>query len=189
MPKNGQRGEKMSLTIEMLLGKTGFETGDENQILIDAMKSARDYFISSTLGYEGYSSDEDVGLDDIVIDGAKEPKRIIKRAEMWNDEINERLEKEFQKVLRIYEANPKEGFVKALSSACDYSLDSDNRTSCYVIKKLLESFDDEVAYGSDYGIIFESCGDLHAKLRDEELQKIREHPEGYFIAVISVRGE
>lgn len=181
----------MSLSIQMLLGKSDFDeyTSDENQILVDTMKSARDDFISSTLGYEGYSSDEDVGLDDIVIDGAKEPKRIIKRAEMWNDEINERLEKEFQKVLRIYEANPKEGFVKALSSACDYSLDSDNRTSCYVIKKLLESFDDEVAYGSDYGIIFESCGDLHAKLRDEELQKIREHPEGYFIAVISVRGE
>lgn len=178
----------MSLTIEMLLGKSGFETDDEDQILMDAMKSARDDFISSALGYEGYSSDEDVGLDDVVIDGAKEPERLIKRAEMWNDEIDERLEKEFQKVLRIYEANPKEGFVKALSLACDYSLDSDNRTSCYAIKKLLESFDDEVAYGGDYGIIFESCGDLHAKLRDEELQEIRNHPERYFVAIISVQG-
>lgn len=181
----------MSLSIKMLLGKSGFDenTCDENQILVDAMKSARDDFISSALGYEGYSSDEDVGLDDVVIDGAKEPKRLIKRAEMWNDEIDGRLEKEFQKVLRIYEANPKEGFVKALSSACDYSLDSGNRASCYTIKKLLESFDDEVAYGSDYGIIFESCGALHAKLYDGELQEIRNHPERYFVAIISVHGE
>lgn len=181
----------MSLSIQMLLGKSGFDeyAEDENQIILDAMKSARDDFISAALGREGYSLDEDVSLADVLVDGAKEPKRLITRAEMWNSEIDERLEKEFQKVLRIYEANPKEGFVKALSSACNCSLDSDNRTSCYAIKKLLESFDDEVAYGSDYGIIFESCGDLHAKLRDEELQKIREHPEGYFIAVISVRGE
>lgn len=178
----------MSLTIEMLLGKSGFETDDEDQILMDAMKSARDDFISSALGREEYSDDEDVSLDDILIDGSKEPEKLIKRAESWNEEISERLEKEFQKVLRIYEANPKEGFVKALSSACDYSLDSDNRTSCYAIKKLLESFDDEVAYGSDYGIIFESCGDLHAKLRDEEIREIREHPENYFVAIISVQG-
>ena len=179
----------MSLTIEMLLGKTGFETGDENQILIDAMKSARDDFMDSVLGYAGYSVDADVDLDDVMIDGAKEPTKLIERAESWNSEIEERLEKEFQKVLRIYEANPKEGFVKALSSACNLPWGSDSRTSCYAIEKLLESFDDEVTYGSDYGIIFESCGDLHAKLRDEELQEIREHPEGYFIAVISVRGE
>lgn len=179
----------MSLTIEMLLGKSGFETGDEKQILMDAMKSARDDYISSALGYEGYSCDEDVGLDDVLIDGAKEPKRLITRAEMWNSEIDERLEREFQKVLRIYETNPQEGFVKALSSACDCSLDSDKRTSCYAIKKLLESFDDEVAYGTDYGIIFNSCGYLHAKLYDEELQEIRNHPENYFVAIISVHGE
>ena len=179
----------MSLTIEMLLGKSGFETGNENQNLIDAMKSARDDYISSALGYEGYSCDEDVGLDDVLIDGAKEPKRLITRAENWNDEINERLEREFQKVLRIYETNPQEGFVKALSSACNCSLDSNDRTSCYAIKKLLESYDDEVAYGSDYGIIFNSCGYLHAKLYDEELQEIREHPERYFVAIISVHGE
>ena len=134
----------MSLTIEMLLGKSGFETGDEKQILMDAMKSARDDYISSALGYEGYSCDEDVGLDDVLIDGAKEPKRLITRAEMWNSEIDERLEREFQKVLRIYETNPQEGFVKALSSACDCSLDSDKRTSCYAIKKLLESFDGQM---------------------------------------------
>lgn len=171
----------MSLSIKMLLGKSGFDenTCDENQILVDAMKSARDDFISSALGREEYSNDDDVSLDDVVLDGAKEPEKLIKRAESWNSEIDGRLEKEFQKVLRIYEANPKEGFVKALSSACN----------CYAIKKLLESFDDEVAYGSDYGIIFESCSDLHAKLRDEELLEIRKHPEGYFIAVISVFGE
>ena len=181
----------MSISITMLLGKSGFDeyTRDENRILVDAMKSARDDFMDSVLGYAGYSVDANVDLDDVMIDGAKEPTKLIERAESWNSEIKERLEKEFQKVLRIYEANPKESFVKALSSACDYSLDSDNRTSCYTIKKLLESFDDEVAYGSDYGIIFESCGDLHAKLRGEELQEIRKHPEGYFIAVISVRGE
>lgn len=181
----------MSLSIQMLLGKSGFDeyAKDENQIMLDAMKSARDDFISAALGREEYSLDEDVSLDDVLVDGAKEPEKFIKMAENWNDEIGERLETEFQKVLRVYEANPKEGFVKALSEACSRSLDSESRTSCYAIKKLLESFDDEVAYGSDYGIIFDSCGDLHAKLRDEELQEIRKHPEGYFIAVICVRGE
>lgn len=144
------------------------------------------YYISSALGREGYSVDADVDLDDVMIDGAKEPTKLIERAESWNSEIEERLEKEFQKVLRIYEANPKEGFVKALSSACNLPWGSDSRTSCYAIEKLLESFDDEVTYGSDYGIIFESCGDLHAKLRDEELQEIRKHPEGYFVAIIRV---
>ena len=176
----------MSISITMLLGKSGFETDDENQILMDAMKSARDDFMDSVLGYAGYSVDADVDLDDVMIDGAKEPTKLIERAESWNSEIEERLEKEFQKVLRIYEANPKEGFVKALSSACNLPWGSDSRTSCYAIEKLLESFDDEVTYGSDYGIIFESCGDLHAKLRDEELQEIRKHPEGYFVAIIRV---
>lgn len=181
----------MSLSITMLLGKYDFdeETCDEHQILVNTMKSARDAFSRCALGYEEYSEDDDVSLNDVMIDGSKEPEKLIKRAENWNGEIDERLEKEFQKVLRIYEANPKEGFVKALTSACNRPLDSDNRTSCYAIKKLLESFDDEVAYGSDYGIIFESCGDLHAKLRDEDLQEIREHPERYFIATISVYGE
>ena len=181
----------MSLSIQMLLGKSDFDeyTSDENQILVDTMKSARDDFISAALGREGYSNDDDVSLADVLVDGAKEPEKLVKRAESWNDEIGERLETEFQKVLRIYEANPKEGFVKALSEACNRPFDSDNRTSCYAIKKLLESFDDEVAYGSDYGIIFESCGDLHAKVREEELREIRKHPEEYFLAIICVRGE
>ena len=47
----------------------------------------------------------------------------------------------------------------------------------------------EVAYGTEYGIIFNSCGYLHAKLYDEELQEIRNHPENYFVAIISVHGE
>lgn len=177
----------MNISIKMLLGKSGFDedTCEENQILMATMKSARDDFIYRAIGYKGYSKDDDVSFDDVLIDGAKEPEKLIKRAESWNNEIGERLENEFQKVLRIYEVNPKEGFVKALSSACR-SFGSDNYTSCYAIRKLLESFDDEVAYGSDYGIIFESCGYLHAKLHDEELQKIRKHPEGYFIATISV---
>lgn len=181
----------MSISITMLLGKSGFDedTCDEKQILMNAMKSARDDFMDSALGYAGYSVDADVDLDDVIIDGAKEPTKLIERAESWNSKIEERLEKEFQKVLRIYEANPKEGFVKALSSACNLPWGSDSRTSCYAIEKLLESFDDEVTYGSDYGIIFESCGDLHAKLRGEELQEIRKHPERYFVAIISVHGE
>lgn len=181
----------MSISIQMLLGKSGFDEyeEDENQIMLDAMKSARDDFISAALGREEYSLDEDVSLADVPVDGAKEPEKLIKRANSWNGEIDERLEAEFQKVLRIYEANPKEGFVKALSEACNRSLDSESRTSCYAIEKLLESFDDEVAYGSDYGIIFDSCGDLHAKLRDEELRKIRKHPEEYFLAIICIRGE
>lgn len=162
---------------------------EEYQILVNTMKSARDDFIRRALGREEYSIDSDVSLDDILVDGSKEPEKLIKRAENWNGEIDERLEKEFQKVLRMYEANPKEGFVKALTSACNLPLDSDNHTSCYAIKKLMESFDDEVAYGSDYGIISESCGDLHAKLRDNELREIREYPEGYFIATINVDGE
>ena len=99
----------MSLSIKMLLGKSGFDenTCDENQILVDAMKNARDDFISSALGREEYSNNDDVSLDDVVLDGAKEPEKLIKRAESWNSEIDGRLEKEFQKVKQQIQCEKK----------------------------------------------------------------------------------
>ena len=62
---------------------------EEYQILVNTMKSARDDFIRRALGREEYSLDGDVSLGDVMIDGAKEPEKLIKIAESWNGEIGQ----------------------------------------------------------------------------------------------------
>ena len=174
----------MSLSIKILLRKNVNENTNEKEIMLDAMQSARDEYYEAAFRRDGYSTKEDVNLDDVLVDGAKEPEKLIKEAESWNAAIDGRLEKEFQKVLHMYEANPNNGFVNALSEACN-----EGNVVCYNIQKLLSSYDDEVTYGSDYGIISRPYGRLHARMQEEELQEIREHPEKYFTAIISIYGK
>lgn len=175
----------MNVSMEMLLRKQD----DSDDPILDAMKNARDDYCSSVFGWEEvYSTDSDVDMNNVLVDGAKAPDELIKTAERWNSVIDNALENAMQKVLRIYQKEPGT-FLDALAKACNLPPDNPNHVLCYSLRKCLESYDDVIAYGGDFGIISEEYGDLHVRMRDEELEEIRKHPENFFIAVISVYGE
>ena len=105
----------MSIGITFFIKKYQEYSGEK--ALLDAMKDARDEYGALALQRETYSSDEDIDINDILIDGAKEPDKLIECAEKWNQEIYDRVDSIFDAVLPYYKEHPENGMAAAIISA------------------------------------------------------------------------
>lgn len=178
----------MSVAIVMFL-KKGNGTEEDERIL-SALNAGWAEFAETALGWSDPGPDyEDVNPDDILVDGADDPERLITEAENWNRRIDDKIDEAFQKVADLRQRHPEYSYSEAVRKTNGLPYGDPDRVSTYELAKAMYSFADIVDYGCEYAAMVGPYQDLTARLDEESLQSIKARPEDYFIANISIEGE